>query len=135
MTDTSEQVALVTGANRGIGLEVTRQLAALGFNVILGSRAPAKGEEAARRMVADGLKVIPRRLDVTDQKSINELKSWVEERFGGLDVLVNNAAILYDSWQRQCVERERLARVDGRRDSCLQRLEGRAERAHAHALR
>ncbi|HYY95800.1 MAG TPA: SDR family NAD(P)-dependent oxidoreductase, partial [Pyrinomonadaceae bacterium] len=100
MTDTSEQVALVTGANRGIGLEVTRQLAALGFNVILGSRAPAKGEEAARRMVADGLKVIPRRLDVTDQKSINELKSWVEERFGGLDVLVNNAAILYDSWQR-----------------------------------
>ncbi|MDQ5836050.1 MAG: SDR family oxidoreductase [Acidobacteriota bacterium] len=100
MTDTSEQLALVTGANRGIGLEVTRQLAALGFNVILGSRAPAKGEEAARRMVADGLKVIPRWLDVTDQKSINELKSWVEERFGGLDVLVNNAAILYDSWQR-----------------------------------
>ncbi|MDQ3919196.1 MAG: SDR family oxidoreductase [Acidobacteriota bacterium] len=100
MTDTSERVALVTGANRGIGLEVTRRLAALGFNVILGSRAPVKGEEAARRMVADGLKVIPGRLDVTDQKSINELKSWVEERFGALDVLVNNAAILYDSWQR-----------------------------------
>jgi NAD(P)-dependent dehydrogenase (short-subunit alcohol dehydrogenase family) len=47
-----------------------------------------------------GLRIFPKRLDVTDQKSIDELKSWVEERFRHLDVLVNNAAILYDEWQR-----------------------------------
>ena len=99
MIVSSEQVALVTGANRGIGLGVTRQLAALGFTVILGSRDPAKGETAARLMAEGGLRVIPKQLDVTDQKSVDELKLWVEEQFGHLDALVNNAAILYDSWQ------------------------------------
>jgi NAD(P)-dependent dehydrogenase (short-subunit alcohol dehydrogenase family) len=100
MAVSTEQVALVTGANRGIGLGVTRQLASLGFNVILGSRELAKGETAARPMIEGGWRVIPKQLDVTDQQSINELKSWVEEQFGHLDALVNNAAILYDSWQR-----------------------------------
>lgn len=100
MAISSEQVALVTGANRGIGLGVAQQLAHLGFTVILGSRDLAKGQEAARRVAEAGLRIFPQRLDVTDQKSINELKSWVEERFGRLDALVNNAAILYDSWQR-----------------------------------
>jgi NAD(P)-dependent dehydrogenase (short-subunit alcohol dehydrogenase family) len=100
MAVSSEQVALVTGANRGIGLGVTRQLADLGFTVILGSRDLAKGEDAARLMAEGGLRVIPKQLDVTDQKSVDELKSWVEEQFGHLDALVNNAAILYDSWQR-----------------------------------
>ena len=100
MGASSERVALVTGANRGIGLEVTRQLAARGFTVILGSRDAGKGEEAAARLAGDGLRVIPRRLDVTDQAGVERLKLWVGERFGRLDVLVNNAAILYDSWQR-----------------------------------
>jgi NAD(P)-dependent dehydrogenase (short-subunit alcohol dehydrogenase family) len=100
MKVSSEQVALVTGANRGIGLEVTRQLARLGFNVILGSRDARKGEEAARRLVESGLKVIAGQLDVIDQTSIDALKLRVEEQFGKLDVLVNNAAILYDTWQR-----------------------------------
>jgi NAD(P)-dependent dehydrogenase (short-subunit alcohol dehydrogenase family) len=100
MAVSSEQVALVTGANRGIGLGVTRKLARLGYTVVLGSRDLASGEEAARQVAEDGLRIFPKRLDVTDQKSIDELKSWVEERFGHLDALVNNAAILYDSWQR-----------------------------------
>jgi NAD(P)-dependent dehydrogenase (short-subunit alcohol dehydrogenase family) len=100
MAVSSEQVALVTGANRGIGLGVTLKLARLGFTVILGSRDSAKGEEAAGQVAEAGLSIFPKRLDVTDRKSIDELKSWVEERFGRLDALVNNAAILYDSWQR-----------------------------------
>ena len=100
MAVSSEQVALVTGANRGIGLGVTRRLAGLGFIVILSSRDLAKGEDAAKPMAEGGLRVITKQLDVTDQKSVDELKSWVEEQFGYLDALVNNAAILYDSWQR-----------------------------------
>jgi NAD(P)-dependent dehydrogenase (short-subunit alcohol dehydrogenase family) len=100
MAVSSEQVALVTGANRGIGLGVTRQLADRGFTVILGARDLAKGEDAAMPMVEGGVRVIPKQLDVADQQSVDELKSWVEAQFGKLDALVNNAAILYDSWQR-----------------------------------
>jgi len=100
MLVSSERVALISGANRGIGLEVTRQLAQLGFKAILGSRETGAGEKAASRLTAAGLPVLARQLDVTDQSSIDALKRDVEEQFGRLDVLVNNAAILYDSWQR-----------------------------------
>lgn len=91
-----DDFALVTGANRGIGLEVTRQLAKRGFTVILGSRDPAKGEEAVARLADEGLKVVPCQLDVSDEESVTRLAARVEEKFGHLDVLVNNAAILYD---------------------------------------
>jgi NAD(P)-dependent dehydrogenase (short-subunit alcohol dehydrogenase family) len=100
MKDDSKSVALVTGANRGIGLEVVRQLAGLGFTVILGARDVGKGEAAAARVGGEGAGVIARRLDVTDEGSVEELRRWTRERFGKLDVLVNNAAIIYDSWQR-----------------------------------
>ena len=100
MEEFMDRVALVTGANRGIGLEVTRQLALRGFTTILGARAAQKGQRAASSLQQSGLKVIPVQLDVTDQKSIDAAKHLVKERFGKLDVLVNNAAILYDEWQR-----------------------------------
>ena len=100
MTDYSESVALVTGANRGIGFEVVRQLARMGFSVVLGSRDEGRGEEAAGELAREGLKVYAGRLDVTDEGSVEDLRRWIEERFGRLDVLVNNAAILYDTWQR-----------------------------------
>jgi NAD(P)-dependent dehydrogenase (short-subunit alcohol dehydrogenase family) len=95
-----EKVALVTGAYRGIGLEVSRQLARLGFNVLLTARDSRKAEAAALELSAGGLNVVPLQLDVTDDGSVEAARARVEERFGGLDVLVNNAAILYDSWQR-----------------------------------
>ena len=94
------RVALVTGANRGIGLEVARQLSLRGFTTILGARDAQNGERAASSLQQSGLKVIPVQLDVTYQQSIDAAKRLVEEQFGRLDVLINNAAILYDEWQR-----------------------------------
>ncbi len=92
-------VALVTGANRGIGLEVCRQLAGLGYAVVLGSRDLAKGERAVAGLAPHGRVVQPYQLDVTDSQSIERARVRVAADFGRLDVLVNNAAILYDTWQ------------------------------------
>lgn len=92
------QLALVTGANRGIGLEVTRQLAQKGFTVILGSRTLEKGEAAVAQLGLNN--VIPKALDVTNVESINAVRNWIESEFGVLDVLVNNAGINYDSSQQ-----------------------------------
>jgi NAD(P)-dependent dehydrogenase (short-subunit alcohol dehydrogenase family) len=97
---TNAPLAIVTGANRGIGLEVSRQLAARGYTVIAGSRTLAKGEAAAQPYIAQGLPILPRQLDVTDSASIERLRAEVERDFGRLDVLVNNAAIHYDTGQR-----------------------------------
>ena len=94
------RVALVAGANRGIGLEIVRQLAERGMTVILGSRDLSKGERAARGLSGEGLSVLPRPLDVSDDASVRGLAARVEEEQGRLDVLVNNAGILYDTWQR-----------------------------------
>jgi NAD(P)-dependent dehydrogenase (short-subunit alcohol dehydrogenase family) len=93
-------VALVTGANRGIGLEVARQLARRGFTVILGSRDPQKGERAAARLAEEGLAVLPHQLDVSDNESVQDLAARIADDPGRLDALVNNAAIHYDTWQR-----------------------------------
>ena len=91
-------VAVVTGANRGIGLEVVRQLAELEYSVALGSRDLAKGETADGSIGSD--LVFPVQLDVADPASVQAAAAAVEERFGRTDVLVNNAAILYDTANR-----------------------------------
>lgn len=96
----AQRIAIVTGANRGIGLEVVRQLAQNGMTVILGSRDLGKGETAAATLATEGLQVLPRQLDVADPDSIAQLAAQVEQEFGRLDVLVNNAGILYDTWQK-----------------------------------
>ena len=89
------RVALVTGANRGIGREVVRQLLDRGFRAILTARDAAGGRAAASELGAEFL-----RLDVGDDGSVDRCLGTVEERHGRLDVLVNNAAIHYDTWQR-----------------------------------
>ncbi|GII85758.1 dehydrogenase [Sphaerisporangium siamense] len=89
--------ALVTGANQGIGREIAARLAGLGMTVLLGARDPRKGEEAARDLRAAGGEVRAVQLDVTDGVSIKSAAQYVGERFGVLDVLVNNAGILGDS--------------------------------------
>jgi NAD(P)-dependent dehydrogenase (short-subunit alcohol dehydrogenase family) len=92
--------ALVTGANRGIGLEVARQLAQVRFAVVLGARELDKGQAAAEAFGAEGLDVRARQLDVSDPESVGRLADELTADPGRLDVLVNNAAIHYDTWQR-----------------------------------
>ena len=90
---------MVTGANRGIGLEVCRQLGELGHIVYLGSRDDGKGRDAAAPLQGAGLDVRPVRLDATDPGDADALAQRLEDDHGRLDVLVNNAAIHYDTWQ------------------------------------
>ena len=88
-------VSLVTGGNRGIGREVCRQLYTRGHTVLLTARSASAAETAARDIGAE-----PLWLDVTDAGSIAAAAAYVGGRHGKLDVLVNNAAISYDTWQR-----------------------------------
>lgn len=95
-TDPQDRIALVTGANRGIGLEIARQLAASGMTVLMGSRDPQRGEQAAAELCSSGAEVCPLPLDVTDRASVTAAAKYVDGRFGRLDVLVNNAGIAGD---------------------------------------
>jgi NAD(P)-dependent dehydrogenase (short-subunit alcohol dehydrogenase family) len=83
-------VALVTGANKGIGLQIAKDLAAHGFTVLVGSRNIERGETAAKSVGADARAL---ELDVTDQASITAAAERIRNELGRLDVLVNNAAI------------------------------------------
>ena len=83
-------VALVTGANQGIGLQIARDLAPHGFTVLLGARHFEKGQSAAKSIGADAHAV---QLDVTDQESIAAAAARIRKEFGRLDVLIQNAAI------------------------------------------
>ncbi len=90
------QVALVTGANRGIGLAIAQGLAELGMRVLLSARNIDAAVTAATPLQARGLAVIPVTLDVTSQPSVDALVRFVREQEGRLDVLVNNAGAYYD---------------------------------------
>ena len=85
----NKKIALVTGANNGIGLETTRQLAQQNITVLLGSRGLAKGEAAARELGKVGLDVRALEIDVNESGSIHKAVAQVEREFGRLDILVN----------------------------------------------
>ena len=91
-----QRTALVTGGNRGIGLELCRQLGQQRVRVILGSRDLAKGVAAASELKANGLPVEPRQLDVANVQSIRECMNWVRRDVGRLDILINNAGIMVE---------------------------------------
>lgn len=95
----TERIALVTGANRGIGLEVARQLAREGMTVLLGSRSLEKGEIAAQALQKENLNVVACQLDVTQTADIEQVADQISQDYGRLDILINNAGILYDTWQ------------------------------------
>jgi NAD(P)-dependent dehydrogenase (short-subunit alcohol dehydrogenase family) len=95
-----KKIALVTGANKGLGFETCLQLAQLGLTVILSARDLIKGQVAAKQLADKGLDVLFYQLDVSNQSNISKIARQIEQQFGRLDILVNNAAILYDTWQR-----------------------------------
>ncbi len=85
------KVALVTGANKGIGFETARQLAALGMSVLVGARDEARGREAERVLRYEGADARFVQIDVIDEAAIARAVAWIESEYGRLDVLVNNA--------------------------------------------
>ena len=89
-----EPIVVVTGGNRGIGLEISRQLAGRAARVILTARSAEAGAEAVKRLAAQNLSVEFHALDVTDSESIAALLDFLERKFGRLDVLINNAGII-----------------------------------------
>lgn len=95
--NTTKKVAVVTGGNRGLGFEASRQLAKQGYQVILTSRDEAKGKPAADKLQAEGLDVMFHPLDVTSDESSQKLAELIRQQFGKLDALVNNAGIYIDS--------------------------------------
>jgi NAD(P)-dependent dehydrogenase (short-subunit alcohol dehydrogenase family) len=92
----SDKVALISGANKGLGLETGRQLGKLGYTVLLGSRDALKGEVAARLLREEGIDARVVKLDVVKQSDIDAAAAMIEAEFGKLDVLVNNAGVMHE---------------------------------------
>jgi NAD(P)-dependent dehydrogenase (short-subunit alcohol dehydrogenase family) len=92
----ADTIALVTGANKGIGREISRQLAARGVLVLMGARDRERGEKAVTDLRAEGFPVEFIQMDVTSQPSVDRAAAEVERRHGRLDILVNNAGIALD---------------------------------------
>jgi NAD(P)-dependent dehydrogenase (short-subunit alcohol dehydrogenase family) len=94
------KIALVTGANKGIGFETARQLGALEMTVLVGARDEGRGREAERALRDGGADARFVSLDVTDGKSVELAAEWIDKEYGRLDVLVNNAGTATVSRQR-----------------------------------
>lgn len=93
---TTKKIAIVTGANRGIGFEICHKLAQIGMHVVLTSRNKTKGLIACQKLQEEGLDVIYHQLDILDPKSIQTTLTHIKEKYGRLDVLVNNAGVVLD---------------------------------------
>src|SRR5688572_22242800 len=90
----AQKTVLVSGANKGIGFEICRQLGKKGWRVILTSRDESKGKAAAELLQKENVSVHYVKLDVSSPESIENLKRWMETHYpNGLDVLINNAAL------------------------------------------
>ncbi len=92
--DGADPIVVVTGGNRGIGFEICRQLAARGAHVVLTARKPAAGAGAVEKLAAQKRAVQFQTLDVTDGNSVAALRDFLQNAFGRLDVLINNAGII-----------------------------------------
>ncbi|KAB2343583.1 SDR family oxidoreductase [Actinomadura rudentiformis] len=88
-----EKIALITGANKGIGFEIARQLGEQGSVVLVGARDEVRGKTAADTLAGLGIAAVPVRIDVTDPASVADAAVQIEQRYGRLDILVNNAGI------------------------------------------
>ncbi len=93
MTKDTRKVALITGANKGIGFEVARQLGKQGVHVLVGARDEGRGKAAVEQLTAQNILATYLALDVTDSESISKAATQISQDFGKLDILVNNAGI------------------------------------------
>jgi NAD(P)-dependent dehydrogenase (short-subunit alcohol dehydrogenase family) len=100
MSLSQKKVALITGANKGLGLEISRQLARQGIRVVMGVRDAMKGQVAANQLLQAGFDVEFQCLDVTDIESIKAIRIYLDETYGKLDILINNAGVCLDSGQQ-----------------------------------
>ncbi len=96
MADKEKRVAVVTGANRGIGYAVAKALSQQGLKVVLTARDEEKGSKAAEELNREGLDVVFKKLDVADPADIEAFAKWIEKELGRADVLVNNAGVFLD---------------------------------------
>ena len=93
---TGKKVALISGANKGIGLETARQLGKQGITVLLGARDLAKGEAAAEQLKKEGVDVRAVKFDVVNAADIKAAAELVKKEFGKLDILINNAGVMFE---------------------------------------
>jgi NAD(P)-dependent dehydrogenase (short-subunit alcohol dehydrogenase family) len=98
-----KKIALVTGGNKGLGLEIVKQLAEKGYTVLLAARED-KAQEPAKQLAAEGLDVVPVRLDVTSLQDITNVAAMIEDKYGKLDALVNNAGVMAEAKESTATE-------------------------------
>ena len=89
-------VAVVTGGNRGIGFEISKELSKVGCRVVLTSRDEEHGNQAVAKLGADKKNIVYHKLDVTNGKDIETLRDWILKMYGRVDILINNAGIYLD---------------------------------------
>lgn len=94
------KIALITGANKGIGFEIARQLGKKGIAILVGARDQERGESAARHLHEEGIEAHALSLDVTKQATIEAAATWIEQTYGKLDILVNNAGVNVDKSEK-----------------------------------
>lgn len=99
MSEQNKKTALITGANRGIGFETARQLAQKGIKVLVGARTEENGQEAEAKLKAEGFDAEFILLDVDDAKTHESAAKHIEENYGKLDILINNAGIMIDEYE------------------------------------
>lgn len=92
----NKRIALITGANKGIGYETARQLASQGITVLIGARDQQRGKESAAKLIGEGLDVQFLHLEINDETTHEAARRFIENNFGRLDILVNNAGIALD---------------------------------------
>ncbi len=96
----NKKIVLITGANKGLGFETARQLGAQGYTVLVGARDETKGREAVGKLKGEGFDADFIEIDATDAEKIKSAMATVSEKYGKLDVLINNAAIALDSTEK-----------------------------------
>ena len=99
-----KKIALITGANKGIGFETARQLGKQGMTVLLGARDSRKGETAAKKLAGEGIDAHALEIDVSDEGSIKQAAQRVQSDFGQLDILINNAGVMLDDQKKKVSE-------------------------------